>query len=126
MESHHQIIPLRIYVVTYLSLVVLALANVVVAQFDLGPMNMVLMFGIVFVMATIDLLFFMGFRWDRSFNFVFFLAGFAFLGVFWTFTMADIAFRNLTNSTDVVPTDIKSPVKLLPEGAAKSPHENHQ
>ncbi len=121
----HFMIPLKYTVGTLISLLVLAVTNVIISQFDLGIYNIVIMFGIILVMATLDMLFFMGFRWERGFHIMMFLSGFVFLFIFLSFTLSDIMYRNATDPYKMQPYGIKNLVKPLPAGGEHSERTEH-
>jgi cytochrome c oxidase subunit 4 len=61
-ETH--VVPLRIYLFVFVSLLVLTATTVGVAFVDLGPLNNVVAMGIAALKATLVVLFFMGVKYS--------------------------------------------------------------
>jgi cytochrome c oxidase subunit 4 len=91
--SHHFIPPVRYYLLTLISLLILTAITVVVTRFDLGTLDLIVALVVAAIKASLVLLFFMGLRWDKGLNIVIFIGGFFFLLIFIGFTLGDIATR---------------------------------
>jgi cytochrome c oxidase subunit 4 len=62
MSSTH-VVPVRVYLFVFFSLIALTITTVAVAFIDLGPLNNVVAMGIATLKATLVILFFMGVRY---------------------------------------------------------------
>ena len=94
--SHH-IVPLRVYLMVAVALMIMTVVTVAVSYIDLGGLNIVIALAIAAVKATLVLLFFMHLKYDWKLNTVVFLVAIAFLAIFMTITMFDVAERGDTN-----------------------------
>jgi cytochrome c oxidase subunit 4 len=61
MSSTH-VVPVRVYLFVFFSLIALTITTVAVAFVDLGPLNNLVAMGIAILKATLVILFFMGVR----------------------------------------------------------------
>jgi cytochrome c oxidase subunit 4 len=91
--SQHHIIPLKIYLGTFLALLFLTGLTVALARVDLGSLNIFIAMLIACVKASLVGLFFMGLRYDRKLNINAFLIGLFFLGIFFVLIFCDILTR---------------------------------
>jgi cytochrome c oxidase subunit 4 len=108
-ETHH-IVPPRIYVGIFLTLMVLTAVTTAVAFVDLGPLNVVIMLVIAFVKASLVVLFFMHARYESQLTRVTILGA-----VFWLFVLIVIS------SSDVFirfRPDVVAPLGISPESVA--------
>lgn len=95
----HHIIPASTFLKVLISLLILTVITVWVAQFDFGVFNAFIAMGIASVKAALVLLYFMHLKYDdRVFAVVFFTSIF-FLVVFFFFSQLDIVTRILDRST---------------------------
>jgi cytochrome c oxidase subunit 4 len=62
MSSTH-VVPVRVYLFVFFSLIALTITTVAVAFVDLGPLNNLVAMGIAILKATLVILFFMGVRY---------------------------------------------------------------
>lgn len=120
-NSHdsHFVVPLKYYVGTLVSLLVLTFITVFVSRFDFGSMNLVVAMLIASIKASMVALFFMGLKWDKGFNRVILASTLVFLFFFFAFTLSDYFTRgklDIHSRPEVY--DIKSPVKPISPGAA--------
>ena len=92
MESHH-VAPLKVYYGVFAILMVGTALTVLVAFYDLGRLNNVMMLTIACVKALFVILFFMHVRWSSRLTWVIVASGFFWLMIMFTFTMADYLSR---------------------------------
>jgi cytochrome c oxidase subunit IV len=121
-NSHHFIPPLRFYVGTFIALLFLTFITVFVAQFDFGSMNIVVALLIACIKASLVLAFFMGLRWDNGVNLVVVVSSVVFIGIFFLFTIADIATRGDYDILEDGVHNINSPVKIISDGQIGGSH----
>ena len=91
MSAH--VAPKSLYYTMFLARMVGTVLTVVVAFFDLGFLNNVVMLGIASVKALLVILFFMHVRWSTRLTWVVVASGFFFLMILFTFTMMDYLTR---------------------------------
>ncbi|NDC82379.1 hypothetical protein EB093_01765 [bacterium] len=116
-SDHHFIVPARYYVATLLSLLVLTIITVVVAQYNFGGWNLPIALLVAVIKAGLVINIFMGLRWNRTFDRIAFLGSLVFLFIFFLFSFSDELLRPYRNPIEAVHHDIKSPVKPLVKGA---------
>jgi cytochrome c oxidase subunit 4 len=92
MDSHH-VAPLKLYYGIFGILMVGTALTVLVAFFDLGPLNNVMMLTIACVKAMFVILYFMHVRWSSRLTWVIVASGFFWLLIMFTFTMTDYLSR---------------------------------
>lgn len=92
MSAGH-VAPLKLYYSVFAALMVGTVLTVVVAFFDLGPLNNVVMLGIAVAKALLVVLFFMHVRWSTKLTWVVAGAGFFWLLILFTLTLADYMSR---------------------------------
>jgi cytochrome c oxidase subunit 4 len=93
--SMEHIVPVRIYVVIFATLVVLTGVTTAVAYVNLGPMNVVVMLVIAFVKATLVILYFMHVRFTSRLTQIAAVSGFAWLVILIGLTMSDVLTRSI-------------------------------
>lgn len=91
--AHHadepHLVPIWVFVGTWLALVILTGVTVVVAGFDLGEINFHVAMAVASVKAAFVLLFFMHLLWDKPINAAVFIISIAFVALLIAFTMTD-------------------------------------
>jgi cytochrome c oxidase subunit 4 len=92
MDSHH-VPSLRLYFAVFGILMVGTALTVLVAFYDLGALNNVMMLTIACVKALFVVLYFMHVRWSSRLTWVVVASGFFWLLIMFTFTMADYMTR---------------------------------
>src|SRR6185295_4391526 len=92
MSSTH-VVPLRIYLSVFVSLLVLTGTTVAVAFVDLGPLNNVVAMGIAVLKATLVVLFFMHVRYATRLTALVICSGLFFLALMIGLTLVDYATR---------------------------------
>ena len=92
MSAGH-VAPIKMYIGIFLALLVGTFLTVVVAFFDLGVMNNVVMLAIAITKALLVVLFFMHVRWSSRLTWVVAGAGFFWLLIMFSLTMADYMSR---------------------------------
>jgi cytochrome c oxidase subunit 4 len=92
MSTGH-VAPKGLYYLVFLALVVGTILTVVVAKFDLGPFNNIVMLTIACAKALLVVLFFMHVRWSSRLTWVVASAGFIWLLILFSITMADYMSR---------------------------------
>ena len=98
MDSHH-VPSLKLYFTVFGILMVGTALTVLVAFYDLGPMNNVMMLTIAIVKALFVVLYFMHVRWSSRLTWVVAASGFFWLLIMFTFTMTDYLSRGWLQGT---------------------------
>jgi cytochrome c oxidase subunit 4 len=98
MSAGH-VAPKSLYYGVFLALVVGTLLTVVVAKFDLGPLNNIVMLTIACSKALLVVLFFMHVRWSTRLTWVVAGAGFFWLLILFSITMSDYMSRGWVQGT---------------------------
>jgi cytochrome c oxidase subunit IV len=93
--SEH-VVSKKTYFIIFGALMVLTAATVLVATFDLGPLNVIVALSIAVLKATLVVLYFMHVRYSSKLTWVFVGAGFFWLAILVAFTLSDFATRNWT------------------------------
>ncbi len=91
--TKHFVVPTRILVGVWISLMFLTFVTVKVSYYDFGSLNIGIAMFVATIKASLVVMFFMALRWDEKFNQVLFLSTLIFLGIFVVLTMADTAER---------------------------------
>ena len=91
-ETHH-VVPVRIYLAIFFSLMVLTALTVVVARYDLGPLNTVAALTIAGIKATLVILYFMHVKYGHRLIWVFIGASLFWLALLITLTTSDYISR---------------------------------
>jgi cytochrome c oxidase subunit IV len=97
--SEGHVAPLKLYYSIFAALIVGTLITVWVAFFDLGPLNNIVMLAIAGTKALLVVLFFMHVRWSTRLTMVVAAAGFFWLLILFTLTMADYMSRGWIEGT---------------------------
>lgn len=92
MSAGH-VAPKSLYYLVFLALVVGTVLTVVVAKFDLGPFNNIVMLTVACAKALLVVLFFMHVRWSTRLTWVVAGAGFFWLLIMFSLTMSDYMSR---------------------------------
>ena len=98
MDSHH-VAPLKLYFGIFGILMVGTALTVLVAFYDLGPLNNVVMLTIACVKALFVVLYFMHVRWSSRLTMVIVASGFFWLLIMFSFTMTDYLSRGWVPGT---------------------------
>ena|SRR5687768_15705192 len=98
MDSHH-VAPLKLYFAIFGILMVGTALTVIVAFYDLGPLNNVVMLTIACVKALFVILYFMHVRWSSRLTMVVVASGFFWLLIMFSFTMTDYLSRGWLQGT---------------------------
>jgi cytochrome c oxidase subunit 4 len=93
MSSASHVVPVRIYLMVFASLLVLTATTVGVAFVDLGVFNNVVALGIAGLKATLVILFFMHVRYSTRLTALVLVSGVLWLGIFVGLTLVDYATR---------------------------------
>jgi cytochrome c oxidase subunit 4 len=91
--SSTHVVPVRVYLAVFVSLLVLTGTTVGVAFVDLGVFNNLVAMGIAVLKATLVVLFFMGVRYSTRLTPLVILSGILMLGVMIGLTLLDYATR---------------------------------
>jgi cytochrome c oxidase subunit 4 len=91
--------PRSLYFAVFAALVVGTILTVIVAKFDLGPLNNIVMLTIACAKALLVVLFFMHVRWGTRLTWVVAGAGFFWLLILFSITLADYASRGWVQGT---------------------------
>ena len=92
-SNGHHVAPVSLYLMVFAALMVGTILTVVVAKFDLGPLNTLMMLAIAIAKAMLVVLFFMHVRWGTRLTWVVAGSGFFWLLILFTLTMADYMSR---------------------------------
>jgi len=88
------VVPVRVYLLIFTTLLVLTAATTAAAFVDLGPLNVLIMLGIAITKALLVILYFMHVRWSTRLTQLFVTSGFVFFAILVVITMADVLTRN--------------------------------
>lgn len=97
MSGH--VAPKSMYYAVFAALMVGTALTVLVAFYDLGPLNNVLMLGIAITKATLVILYFMHVRWATRLTWVVAASGFVWLLILFGITMTDYLTRGWVEGT---------------------------
>jgi len=89
------VIPQKVYILVFVTLLLLTLVTVDVAFYDAGWLNLYIALAIATTKATLVILYFMHLRYSSRLTWAFVGAGFLFLIILLAFTMSDILTREL-------------------------------
>lgn len=103
MSSSH-VVPVRLYLAVFLSLMVFTAITVAVAFVDLGPLSNVVMLGIAVAKATLVVLFFMHVRYATRLIPIVVAGGVFWLLILFGLTMADYVTRGWLGAGAAWPT----------------------
>tara|TARA_A100001011_G_scaffold154462_1_gene162958 strand:- start:871 stop:1245 length:375 start_codon:yes stop_codon:yes gene_type:complete len=121
-DHGHFIIPIKYYIGTFISLLILTVITVAISRVDLGILNDPVAIGLAIIKATLVLLFFMGLKWDKGISTVLILGSVSAILIFFLLTYSDLGFRGTIYETDKGIHNINSPVKLIKPGEQSSHH----
>ncbi|HWO01117.1 MAG TPA: cytochrome C oxidase subunit IV family protein [Blastocatellia bacterium] len=91
--SEH-VVSKKTYFLIFGALMVLTTLTVFIANFDLGPLNVIVALSIAVLKATLVVLYFMHVRYSSKLTWVFVGAGFFWLAILIAFTFSDFATRS--------------------------------
>jgi len=94
MSAEH-VVPVRIYLIIFVTLLVLTGVTTAVAYVNLGPLNVVVMLLIAFFKASLVILYFMHVRFTSRLTQVAAVSGFAWLAILIGFTLSDVLTRTI-------------------------------
>jgi cytochrome c oxidase subunit IV len=94
MSAEH-IVPVRIYLIIFVTLLVLTGVTTAVAYVNLGPLNVVVMLLIAFFKASLVILYFMHVRFTGRLTQVAAVSGFAWLAILIVLTLSDVLTRSI-------------------------------
>jgi cytochrome c oxidase subunit 4 len=97
MSGH--VAPKSLYYLIFLALMVGTGLTVLVAKFDLGPLNNIVMLSVACAKALLVILFFMHVRWSSRLTWVIGGSGFFWLLILFSITMADYMSRGWVEGT---------------------------
>jgi len=89
------VVPIRIYVAIFVTLLVMTAITTAVAFVDLGPLNVIAMLGIAFFKASLVILYFMHVRFTNRLTQLAAASGFAWLLIMFTLTLSDYFTRSI-------------------------------
>ncbi|MBA2302223.1 MAG: cytochrome C oxidase subunit IV family protein [Acidobacteria bacterium] len=98
-SNGHHLAPVRLYLVIFGALIVGTILTVVVAKFDLGPLNNIVMLSVASAKALLVILYFMHVRWSSRLTWVVASAGFFWLLILFGLTMSDYLSRGWIGGT---------------------------
>ncbi|HEX9654863.1 MAG TPA: cytochrome C oxidase subunit IV family protein [bacterium] len=91
------VIPQKIYLLVFVTLLLLTLVTVDVAFYDAGWLSLYIALAIATTKATLVILYFMHLRYSSRLAWAFVATGILFLAILLAFTMSDIFTRDLMN-----------------------------
>jgi cytochrome c oxidase subunit 4 len=89
----HHVAPVSMYLAVFAALIVGTILTVVVAYFDLGALNNIVMLAVAIAKALLVILFFMHVRWSSRLTWIVAASGFFWLLIMFSITMADYMSR---------------------------------
>jgi len=99
MSAAGHVAPVRLYLTIFGALMIGTIITVVVAFFDLGALNNIVMLGIACTKALLVVLYFMHVRWSSRLTWVVAASGFFWLLILFGLTMADYMSRGWVAGT---------------------------
>ena len=99
LTNEHHVPSLSLYFVIFGALIVGTILTVVVAKFDLGPFNNIVMLTVACAKALLVVLYFMHVRWSSRLTWVVAASGFFWLIIMFTLTMQDYMSRGWVTGT---------------------------
>ena len=99
MSAAGHVAPVRLYLTIFAALMMGTIITVVVAFFDLGALNNIVMLGIACTKALLVVLYFMHVRWSSRLTWVVAASGFFWLLILFGLTMADYMSRGWVAGT---------------------------
>ncbi|XXT18033.1 cytochrome C oxidase subunit IV family protein [Sorangium sp. So ce429] len=121
------VLPLKVYIATWLALLVLTVVTVGASYVDLGAANLAIAILIATVKAGVVALIFMHLKWDHKFHLLIFLSSLIFLAIFIGFTMFDTNNRGRAEQIEAQrPADVKAPFdgkRAADNWEVKRPHK---
>jgi cytochrome c oxidase subunit 4 len=97
MSGH--VAPKRLYYLIFLALMIGTGLTVLVAKFDLGPLNNIVMLSVACTKALLVILYFMHVRWSSRLTWVVAGSGFFWLLILFSITMTDYMSRGWIQGT---------------------------
>jgi cytochrome c oxidase subunit 4 len=98
-SNGHHVAPISLYLTIFGALMVGTILTVVVAKFDLGPLNNIVMLAVAVTKALLVVLYFMHVRWSSRLTWVVASAGFFWLLILFSLTMSDYMSRGWIEGT---------------------------
>ena len=95
----HHVASVSLYLMVFFALMVGTILTVIVAKFDLGALNNIVMLTIACTKALLVVLFFMHVRWGTRLTWVVAGSGFFWLLILFSLTMADYMSRGWIQGT---------------------------
>jgi cytochrome c oxidase subunit 4 len=95
----HHVAPVSLYLVIFGALMVGTILTVVVAKFDLGALNNIVMLTVACAKALLVVLYFMHVRWGTRLTWVVAASGFFWLLILFGLTMSDYMSRGWVAGT---------------------------
>ena len=87
------VVPIKVYVAVFVTLLVMTAATTAISSVDLGPWNTVVVLGIALFKATLVVLFFMHVKYSRRLTQMVILVGLFWLAMLLLITFSDFASR---------------------------------
>ncbi len=95
----HHIIPIKVYLNVFVSLLILTAITVGIAQVDLGRLNTIIAFFVATIKASLVLAFFMHLKYDAKINRWIVFSAVSFVFLLWLISILDIYTRIAEKST---------------------------
>ncbi|MCI0447164.1 cytochrome C oxidase subunit IV family protein [bacterium] len=92
-EHQHHVVPVSIYIIIFVSLMILTGLTVFASQKDFGPGNTIIAVSIAALKATLVILYFMHVRYNDNIVRIAVFTGFLWLGVMIVLTLSDYIAR---------------------------------
>ena len=100
LTNEHHVAPISLYLTIFGALIVGTILTVVVAKFDLGAFNNIVMLTIACAKALLVILYFMHVRWSSRLTWVVAASGFLWLLIMFSMTMQDYMTRGWVPGTN--------------------------
>jgi cytochrome c oxidase subunit 4 len=114
-QSHHSVLPLRLYLAVGAVLLIATAATVWASHFNVGPYNLVIAMFIAAAKATLVALYFMHLKYDNKLYMFIFTGGILFLAVFVVLTMFDTQRRDLIDKIEARPINAEAVIYRKPD-----------
>jgi cytochrome c oxidase subunit 4 len=111
------VLPLRIYIGVWAALIVLTVITVGVSYFSFGDWNLIVAMLVATTKAALVCAYFMHLKYDDRFNTLVLLSAFAFLGLLFVFSLADLPRRGEIEAVE------RGTIEVLPKSSIPGYHE---
>jgi cytochrome c oxidase subunit 4 len=127
-HQDEHITPIRVYLIVFLSLLILTVVTVAVSYIDLGGWNAIVAVVIASIKAMLVAFFFMHLLYDKKINLVVFIIGLVFVTLFIGLTMFDTLRRADLYTETALPIQEQAKMyeSMSQDSTLETSHDSHQ